>query len=143
MPIDMAAEKIKAGEPYIIRFKSPGNPEKKIKHKDAIKGNIDLPENDQDVVIIKSDGLPTFHFAHAVDDHLMGVNLVNRSDEWIPSHTHLPQPQRGQHSLQDDARDGTRRSHRPDPDGFEQARTLHQCRRCRTRHRQPRHGSRA
>ena len=85
MPIDMAADKIKAGEPYIIRFKSPGNPEKKIKHKDAIKGNIDLPENDQDIVIIKSDGLPTFHFAHAVDDHLMGVNLVNRSDEWIPS----------------------------------------------------------
>ena len=85
MPIDMAVEKIKNGEPYIIRFKSPGNPDKKIKHKDAIKGNIDLPENDQDVVIIKSDGLPTFHFAHAVDDHLMGVNLVNRSDEWIPS----------------------------------------------------------
>lgn len=85
MPIDMAVEKIKAGEPYIIRFKSNGNPDKKIKHKDVIKGNIDLPENDQDVIIIKSDGLPTFHFAHAVDDHLMGVTLVNRSDEWIPS----------------------------------------------------------
>ena len=85
MPIDMAIEKIKAGEPYIIRFKSNGNPDKKIKHKDVIKGNIELPENDQDVVIIKSDGLPTFHFAHAIDDHFMGVNLVNRSDEWIPS----------------------------------------------------------
>ena len=85
MPIDMAYEKIKNGDPYIIRFKSNGNPDKKIKHKDVIKGNIDMPENDQDIVIIKSDGLPTFHFAHAIDDHFMGVNLVNRSDEWIPS----------------------------------------------------------
>ena len=85
MPIDMAYEKIKNGDPYIIRFRSNGNPDRKIKHKDVIKGNIDMPENDQDVVIIKSDGLPTFHFAHAIDDHFMGVNLVNRSDEWIPS----------------------------------------------------------
>ena len=85
MPIDMAIEKIKNGDPYIIRFRSNGNPDKKIKHKDVIKGNIDMPENDQDIVIIKSDGLPTFHFAHAIDDHFMGVNLVNRSDEWIPS----------------------------------------------------------
>ena len=85
MPIDMACEKIKAGDPYIIRFKSPGNPEKKIKHKDVIKGNIDFPENDQDIVIIKSDGLPTYHFAHAVDDHLMGTTMVTRSDEWVSS----------------------------------------------------------
>ena len=85
MPIDMAAEKIKAGVPYIIRFKSPGNPDKKIKHKDVIKGNIDFPENDQDVVIIKSDGLPTYHFAHAVDDHLMHTTIVTRSDEWVAS----------------------------------------------------------
>ena len=85
MPIDMAYEKIKNGDPYIIRFRSNGNPDRKIKHKDVIKGNIDMPENDQDIVIIKSDGLPTFHFAHAIDDHFMGVNLVNRSDEWIPS----------------------------------------------------------
>ena len=85
MPIDMAAEKIKNGDPYIVRLKSPGNPEKKIKHKDIIKGNIDFPENDQDVVIIKSDGLPTYHFAHAVDDHLMGTTIVTRSDEWVSS----------------------------------------------------------
>ena len=85
MPIDMAAEKIKAGVPYIIRFKSPGNPDKKIKHKDVIKGNIDFPENDQDIVIIKSDGLPTYHFAHAVDDHLMHTTIVTRSDEWLAS----------------------------------------------------------
>ena len=85
MPIDMAAEKIKNGDPYIVRLKSPGNPDKKIKHKDIIKGNIDFPENDQDIVIIKSDGLPTYHFAHAVDDHLMGTTIVTRSDEWVSS----------------------------------------------------------
>ena len=85
MPIDMAIEKIKNGDPYIIRFKSPGNPDKKIKHKDVIKGNVDMPENDQDIVIVKSDGLPTYHFAHAVDDHLMGTTLVLRGDEWLPS----------------------------------------------------------
>ena len=71
MPVDMAMEKIKNGDSYIVRLKSPGNPDKKIKHKDLIKGNIEFPENDQDIVIIKSDGLPTYHFAHAVDDHLM------------------------------------------------------------------------
>lgn len=85
MPIDMAIEKIKNGEKYIIRMKSPGNPDKKIKHKDVIKGGVDMPENDQDIVIIKSDGLPTYHFAHAIDDHLMGTTLVIRGDEWLPS----------------------------------------------------------
>lgn len=53
--------KIKAGEPYIIRFKSRGNEEKKIRHQDLIKGKVDFPENDQDIVIIKADGLPTYH----------------------------------------------------------------------------------
>lgn len=85
MPIDMAADKIKNGESYIVRLKSPGNPDKKIKHRDVIKGNVDMPENDQDIVIIKSDGLPTYHFAHAVDDHLMGTTHVIRGDEWLPS----------------------------------------------------------
>lgn len=85
MPIEMAADKIKNGDSYIIRLKSPGNPDKKIKHKDVIKGGVDMPENDQDIVIIKSDGLPTYHFAHAVDDHLMGTTLVIRGDEWLPS----------------------------------------------------------
>jgi glutamyl-tRNA synthetase len=85
MPVDMAIEKIKNGDPYIVRFKSPGNPDKKIKHKDIIKGSVDFPENDQDIVIIKSDGLPTYHFAHLVDDHLMGTNMVIRGDEWLAS----------------------------------------------------------
>lgn len=85
IPVTEAIEKIRNGEKYILRFKSPGNPEKKIKHHDQIKGNVDFPENDQDIVIIKSDGLPTYHFAHAVDDHLMGTNLVIRGDEWLSS----------------------------------------------------------
>lgn len=85
LSVDEAIEKIKAGEKYIIRFKSMGNEEKKIRHHDVIKGNIDFPENDQDIVIIKADGLPTYHFAHAVDDHLMRVTHVIRSDEWVSS----------------------------------------------------------
>ena len=85
LSVEEMAEKIKAGVPYIIRFKSPGREDKKIKHKDVIKGNVDFPENDQDIVIIKADGLPTYHFAHAVDDHLMRTTHVIRSDEWLSS----------------------------------------------------------
>ena len=85
LTVEEAAEKIKNGEPYIVRFKSMGNEEKKIRHHDVIKGNIDFPQNDQDIVIIKADGLPTYHFAHAVDDHLMRVTHVIRSDEWVSS----------------------------------------------------------
>lgn len=83
--VEEAAEKIKAGDPYIIRFRSPGREDRKIKHKDVIKGNVEFPENDQDIVIIKADGLPTYHFAHAVDDHLMGTTHVLRGDEWLSS----------------------------------------------------------
>ena len=85
LSVEEMAEKVKAGEPYIIRFKSPGREDRKIKHKDIIKGNVDFPENDQDIIIIKSDGLPTYHFAHAVDDHLMHTTHVIRSDEWLSS----------------------------------------------------------
>ncbi len=85
LSVEEMAEKIKAGVPYIIRFKSPGREDRKIKHKDVIKGNVDFPENDQDIVIIKADGLPTYHFAHAVDDHLMRTTHVIRSDEWLSS----------------------------------------------------------
>ena len=83
--VEEMAEKIKNGEKYIIRFKSPGREDRKIKHKDIIKGNVEFPENDQDIVIIKADGLPTYHFAHAVDDHLMGTTHVIRGDEWLSS----------------------------------------------------------
>ncbi len=83
--VEEAIEKIKNGEKYIIRFKSPGREDRKIKHHDAIKGNVDFPENDQDIVIIKADGLPTYHFAHVVDDHLMRTTHVIRGDEWLSS----------------------------------------------------------
>lgn len=83
--VEEMAEKIKNGENYIIRFKSPGREDKKIKHHDVIKGNVDFPENDQDIVIIKADGLPTYHFAHVIDDHLMRTTHVIRGDEWLSS----------------------------------------------------------
>ena len=83
--VQEAIEKIKNGEKYIVRFKSPGREDRKIKHHDVIKGNVDFPENDQDIVIIKADGLPTYHFAHAVDDHLMRTTHVIRGDEWLSS----------------------------------------------------------
>ena len=85
IPVVEAIEKIKAGENYVIRFKSPGREDRKIKHHDVIKGNVDFPENDQDIVIIKADGLPTYHFAHVVDDHLMRTTHVIRGDEWLSS----------------------------------------------------------
>ena len=85
LTVEESMGKIKNGEPYIIRFKSPGREDRKIKHKDVIKGNVDFPENDLDIVIIKADGLPTYHFAHAVDDHLMHTTHVIRSDEWLSS----------------------------------------------------------
>ena len=83
--VEEAIEKINNGENYIVRFKSPGREDRKIKHHDVIKGNVDFPENDQDIVIIKADGLPTYHFAHAVDDHLMRTTHVIRGDEWLSS----------------------------------------------------------
>ena len=80
-----AIEKIKAGNPYILRLKSPGDAEKRVAFVDLIKGETSFPENIQDVVIIKADGLPTYHFAHAIDDHLMGTTTVIRGEEWLSS----------------------------------------------------------
>ena len=74
-----------AGKPYVIRLRSMGNPENKIKFRDAVKGEITVTENDQDVVILKSDGIPTYHFAHAIDDHFMRTTLVIRGEEWLAS----------------------------------------------------------
>lgn len=80
-----AIEKINNGENYIIRMKSPGNPEKRVEFHDLIKGDVSFPENNQDIVIIKGDGLPTYHFAHAIDDSLMGTTDVIRGEEWLSS----------------------------------------------------------
>ena len=85
LTVEEAAEKIKNGEHYIIRLRSNGSEERKIKVHDVIKGNVIFPENDQDIVIIKADGLPTYHFAHAIDDHLMHTTHVIRGDEWLSS----------------------------------------------------------
>lgn len=80
-----ALKLIKEGKPYVIRFRSNGNHLNKIKCHDEIRGDLELTENDQDIVIYKSDGLPTYHFAHVVDDHFMRTNLVTRGEEWLSS----------------------------------------------------------
>ena len=82
----------KEGKPYVIRLKSPGNEENRVFVDDGIKGKVELPENDEDFVLLKSDGIPTYHFAHAVDDHLMRTTHVIRGDEWlssVPKHIQL------------------------------------------------------
>ena len=80
-----AIKKIEAGEPYVIRFRSEGNHLNKVKVYDQIRGELQISENDQDIVILKSDGLPTYHFAHICDDHFMHTNLVTRGEEWLAS----------------------------------------------------------
>lgn len=86
---DLSFEQIKAnidvGMSWTLRLKSPGELDKKCYFDDMIKGKIEMPENVQDVVLLKSDGIPTYHFAHAVDDHLMRTTHVVRGDEWISS----------------------------------------------------------
>ena len=86
LSIDDAINKIKEGIPYVIRFKSLGNYDDKFVFDDLVKGKIEFPFNDQDVVIMKSDNLlPTYHFAHLVDDHLMHTTHVVRGEEWLSS----------------------------------------------------------
>ncbi len=86
LSLEEQAEKIKSGIPYVIRFKSEGDFDKKFIFNDLVKGKLELSENDEDFVIMKSsDKLPTYHFAHLVDDHLMGTTHVIRGEEWLPS----------------------------------------------------------
>ena len=82
---EIAIKYIKEGKPFVIRFKSKGDHNNKIKAHDEIRGDLELTQNDQDIVILKSDGLPTYHFAHICDDHFMHTNLVTRGEEWLPS----------------------------------------------------------
>lgn len=89
---DEYQEQIAAGKPYVLRFRSPGQPDRKIKVQDMIKGKMELPENIIDIVLLKTDGIPTYHFAHCIDDHLMHTTHVVRGDEWIssiPTHIQL------------------------------------------------------
>lgn len=83
--IDESIERVKAGEKYILRFRSQGSHLRKTSFIDAARGKIEIAENDQDIVLIKADGLPTYHFAHVVDDHFMRTTHVVRGEEWIPS----------------------------------------------------------
>lgn len=84
-PIEKIEEKLKEGAPFVLRFKSNGSVERKVKFTDLVKGDIEITENDKDHVLLKSDGIPTYHFAHAVDDHIMGTTHVVRGEEWLPS----------------------------------------------------------
>ncbi|MDR2987874.1 MAG: glutamate--tRNA ligase [Nocardiopsaceae bacterium] len=81
--------KLAEGAPYVVRFRSPGTPGRRVEFDETIRGRMSAEDNYNDVVILKSsrhaDRLPTYHFAHAVDDHLMRVNLVIRGEEWLPS----------------------------------------------------------
>ncbi len=85
LSVDEQIARIKAGTPWVIRFRSEGDHNVKTSFMDEIRGKIELAENDVDVVILKSDGLPTYHFAHVCDDHFMHTTLVTRGEEWIPS----------------------------------------------------------
>ncbi len=93
LSIEQMIEKIKKGQPYVIRFKSNGDFEEKFKFYDEVKGDLELSKNDEDFVIMKSDNLlPTYHFAHLVDDHLMHTTHVVRGEEWlssVPKHVEL------------------------------------------------------
>jgi glutamyl-tRNA synthetase len=88
-PDDQVRARLADGTPYVVRFRSPGLPGQRTEYDDAIRGRLSAEDNVNDVVILKSASegarLPTYHFAHAVDDHLMRVNLVIRGEEWIPS----------------------------------------------------------
>lgn len=85
LSVEERIAKINAGTPWVIRFKSMGDHDRKTKFVDAIRGEIELQDNDTDVVILKSDGLPTYHFAHVCDDHFMRTTCITRGEEWIPS----------------------------------------------------------
>lgn len=84
-PIEDIEAALAAGKPWVLRFRSTGSVENQFKYNDLVKGTLTVTENDIDQVLLKSDGIPTYHFAHAVDDHLMRTTHVVRGDEWLPS----------------------------------------------------------
>ncbi len=83
--IGEVCEHLNKGHKFVLRMLASGDGERKIKITDLVKGTLELPENDKDEVLLKSDGMPTYHFAHAIDDHLMGTTHVVRGEEWLPS----------------------------------------------------------
>lgn len=92
LTLDQIREKLATGLPWVLRYRSTGDPEKRVQVADAIRGTLEVQENDQDLVLLKSDGIPTYHFAHVADDHLMRVTHVVRGEEWLatlPMHVQL------------------------------------------------------
>ena len=85
LSLEEVEKNIQAGKAFALRLRSLGNPEKSFVFADTVKGKREIRENDKDIVLIKSNGLPVYAFAHAVDDHLMGTTLVVRGEEWWPS----------------------------------------------------------
>ncbi len=129
LSLEEIEENIKSGKPYVLRFRSDGQEDKRIFFDDIIRGKIEMPENIIDEVLLKSDGIPTYHFAHACDDHFMRTTHVIRGEEWIssvpkhialfkacgfrvPKYAHTPQV------MKIDEEDGTKRklSKRKDPE---------------------------
>ena len=84
-PMEDIQAQLAAGNPWVLRFRSTGSIENQFKFDDLVKGKLTITENDVDHVLLKSDGIPTYHFAHAVDDHLMRTTHVVRGDEWLPT----------------------------------------------------------
>ena len=84
-PMEDIQAQLDAGNPWVLRFRSTGSIENQFKFDDLVKGKLTITENDVDHVLLKSDGIPTYHFAHAVDDHLMRTTHVVRGDEWLPT----------------------------------------------------------
>lgn len=91
-PMEDIRAQLAAGKPWVLRFRSTGSIENQFKFDDLVKGKLTITENNIDHVLLKSDGIPTYHFAHAVDDHLMHTTHVVRGDEWmatLPFHIQL------------------------------------------------------
>ena len=84
-PMEDIQAQLTAGQPWVLRFRSTGDVSRQFKFNDLVKGELTVTENNIDQVLLKSDGIPTYHFAHAVDDHLMRTTHVVRGDEWLPS----------------------------------------------------------
>ena len=84
-PMEDIQAQLAAGQPWVLRFRSTGDVSRQFKFNDLVKGELTVTENNIDQVLLKSDGIPTYHFAHAVDDHLMRTTHVVRGDEWLPS----------------------------------------------------------
>jgi glutamyl-tRNA synthetase len=92
LTMDEIEARLGRGEAFVLRLRSQGDPERKVKFTDLVKGALEFPENTQDIVLLKSDGIPTYHFAHVVDDHLMRTTHVIRGEEWfssLPIHVEL------------------------------------------------------